>query len=84
MSEQLSFALVLLAGIASVASMILLSGASATGNAVAGLSLGTGAVAAQECSHVCFPGHAQAAPLLDTSGNIVLSSYGYPVCFCPR
>jgi len=73
MSERLGFALVLLVALASVASIVFLSGASPTGQ-----------VAYEEvCTSVRCPAHIAAYPLLDSRGYPLFDDYGKPVCICP-
>jgi hypothetical protein len=76
MSERLGFALVLLVAVASVASLLFLSGTSATGNVArdAGISA---------CADVRCPNHAQAYPLLDVNGYVLRDDSGEPACVCP-
>lgn len=73
MSEQLGFALVLIVAIASVASVLFLSGATPTASVVAGA-----------CADVRCPGHAEAYPLLNQDGFVLFSDEGKPVCVCPE
>jgi hypothetical protein len=74
MSERLGFALVLLVALASVASIVFLSGAQPTGQVTY----------EHVCSGVRCPAHAAAQPLLDSRGYPVFDDYGKPVCICPR
>lgn len=78
MTEKLGFALVLLVAMASVASLLFLSGTSATGNAVV-----TYPTTYDSCDHIRCPGRAQAYPLLDHKGYVLHGDYGTPLCICP-
>ena len=81
MSEKLGFALVLLVAVASVASLLFLSGTSATGNVVAGKT--TTGLTSPACGNVRCANHAEAYPLLDGDGYVLHGDYGAPVCICP-
>lgn len=77
MSEKLGFALVLLVALASVASLLFLSGTSATGSATVQRPM------EGVCKHVSCPGHAEAYPLLDGRGYVLYHDEGNPICVCP-
>jgi hypothetical protein len=77
MSEKLGFALVLLVAVASVASLLFMSGTSATGNAVVYPTV------RDSCEHIRCLNHAEAYPLLDHKGRVLHGDYGTPVCICP-
>ncbi len=79
MGEHLGFALVLLVAIASVASLLFLSGTSPTANVVAP----TRGITSQACADIRCPGHATAYPLLDSDGYVLHGDYGAPLCICP-
>lgn len=74
MNNQFGFALVLLVAIASVASLLFLSGTETTGH----VSYQT-----IECGHVDC-GTTLAQPLTDAGGRQVRDDSGKPVCICPR
>jgi len=75
MSEQLGFGLVLLVGLASIASILLLGGAEKTG------FLTTETI---ECGHVRCPGRVPAYPLIDQQGRLLRSDAGEFICICPQ
>lgn len=81
MDEGAAFALVLLVGVASVASLLFMTGTAATGSVVGQATIHT----ADEttCKHVRCPGHASAYPLLDANGYVLYHDEGNPVCVCP-
>ncbi len=86
MNERLCFALVLLVAAASVASMLFLSGTSATGQVAGGQLYSYGRTAdfgTDACRQVLCPAHAPAAPLVDEYGRIIYQDNGRPVCLCP-
>jgi hypothetical protein len=78
MSERLGFALVLLVGIASVASLLFLTGTSSTGYVTVHFPT------ANTCKHVSCPGHELAEPVLDSRGYVQYHDLGNPICICPR
>ena len=93
MSEHLSFALVLLVAVASVASLLFLSGTSATGNAVAvkqfipkGPFVPAGSAIALPpyvpCAEVSCPAHQPAYALQEPDGALALGLGGKPICIC--
>ena len=97
MSEHVSFALVLLVAVASVASLLFLSGTSATGNVV-----GPDAFAVKKyfpqpfapagsaialppyvpCAEVSCPAHQPAYALQEPDGALALGLGGKPICIC--
>jgi hypothetical protein len=77
MSERLGFALVLLVGMASLASILFLSGTASTGAITMHPPTST------ECKHVRCPGNELAYPLLDAQGNVLYHDKGFPICICP-
>lgn len=76
MSENLGFALVILVAIASVASILFFSGTTLTGQ----ISYTTMSF----CENTRCPQHAQAKPLVDNKGLVILTEQGKPVCICPQ
>lgn len=86
MGERLGFALVLIVAVASVASILFLSGASTTGQVSGGQLLTYGRTTefgTDACRYVLCPAHAPAAPLVDQYGRIIYQDNGRPVCLCP-
>jgi len=81
MAEHFSLALVLLVAVASVASILFLSGTSATGNAVLqGYAIGLPSYAA--CPGVQCPAHQPAYALQYPDGSLAMNDNGKPVCIC--
>lgn len=81
MSDHLSFALVLLVAVASVASLLFLSGTSATGNVIAqGHAIALPPYV--PCTEVSCPAHAPAYALQEPDGSLALGMNGKPICMC--
>lgn len=83
MNEQIGLALVLLVAIASVASVLFLSGASPTASVIAGRVTTVTRPSETTCTHVACPNHAAAYPLLDSRGYVLYHDEGNPICVCP-
>jgi hypothetical protein len=81
MSERLGFALVLLVAIASVASLLFMSGTSPTANVVAGQA--ERGINADLCISVKCMGRNTAEPMLNAKGFPLLKDDGTVVCVCP-
>lgn len=81
MSGHLGFALVLLIAIASVASMLFMSGVQTTGNIV--YNQPARGINADLCIHVTCMDRSTSEPLLDAKGYPVFSDSGTPICMCP-
>jgi hypothetical protein len=81
MSEQLGFALVLIVGIASIATLLFMSGAEKTASVV--YFQPNRGIALDSCTDVVCPGHAPAEALLDAHGFVVRKDNGKAVCICP-
>jgi hypothetical protein len=81
MSERLGFALVLLVAIASVASLLFMSGTSPTANVVAGQP--ERGINADLCVDVHCLGRSTAEPMLDPRGYPMYKDDGNPICTCP-
>jgi hypothetical protein len=81
MAEHFSFALVLLVAVASVASLLFLSGTSATGNVILqGYAVGLPPYVA--CPGVQCPAHQPAYALQNPDGSLSMSDNGKPICIC--
>ncbi len=81
MSERLGFALVLIVGIASIASLLFMSGTETTANVV--YFQPSRGIALDQCMNVVCPGHAPAEALLDAHGFVVHKDNGEAICICP-
>ena len=81
MKEGVGFALVFLVGLASIASLLFMSGTSATGSVVGQATIHP--PMETTCKHVRCPEHAEAYPLLDNRGMVLYHDEGNPACVCP-
>jgi hypothetical protein len=81
MSERLGFALVLIVAIASIASLLFMSGTQSTASVVYGQP--NRGIAIDNCVDVMCPGHAPAEALIDAHGRVVYKDDGKAICICP-
>jgi len=81
MSERLGFAIVLLVAIASVASLLFMSGTQSTASIIYGTPMKD--IPTDACRDVACPGHGYAEPLVNAHGRVVYQDSGKPVCICP-
>lgn len=81
MSEQIGFALLLLVAVASIASMLFMSGTQSTASIIYGTQMEN--IPTNECRNVECPGHGYAEPLINAHGRVVYQDNGKPVCICP-
>jgi hypothetical protein len=81
MSERLGFALVILVAIASVASLLFMSGAEPTGNIIYGQP-GRG-INADLCTNVLCMDRSTSEPMLDAKGYPMFRDDGTLICICP-
>lgn len=74
MSERLGFALVLLVAVASVASLLFLSGTNTTGYVTY----------EAPCGSIRCAGNEKSYPLYDAYGNLLVQDDGSLICICPQ
>lgn len=81
MSERLGFALVILVAVASVASLLFMSGTAPTGNVVYGQP--ERGINIDLCENVKCMDRSTSEPLLDAKGYPMLRDDGTVICTCP-